>query len=393
MKKVLFIFSSLFICLCFSQKFNVPYKVYDFLPSQPGFNINYTQYSNDKSIQSTGLVKKLLNPKTHKPEYCCANEKFNFISNRKEYDQSFTETPGISKTVINTFTFNSVQYSDGKVKYAVTLKPFTPINGKGWNNGVSGENRYWCIEGHYKFNYQVNKKTSDFFSIYEGGDISAFIDGKLAFEFAGTSNPNSAVNHKSLNLEVGKTYPFDFFMCQRFDKNKPFGYLQFDTPFVFQCNNIPGVNDDVCPPPTPKPTTPPTTPKPTTPKPTTTPPTTTPKPTTPPPQCVPGKDCNDNNLCTIDACQSPSVKIPPGSNVKSYCTHTPVKCNNSNKCKPNSCNVKNGKCEPLPEVKCPPKKAVYLLGIDVGCQPEICEPSSGNCIPDSSKGLLDKLLC
>ncbi|KAM9956466.1 hypothetical protein ACTFIR_003182 [Dictyostelium discoideum] len=381
MKKVLILFLSLFICSCFSQKFNVPYKVYDFFPSQPGFNINYTKFSYDKSIQSTGLVKKLLNPNTHKPEYCCGNEKFNFISNDKEYDQSFMETPGISKTVINTFTFNPVHYSDGKIKYAVTLKPFNPINGKGWNEGVSGENRYWCIEGHYKFKYQVSKKTSDFFSLYAGGDISAFIDGKLVFEFAGTSNPDSAVNHKNLNLEVGKTYPFDFFMCQRFDQNKPFGYLQFDTPFVFECNNIPGVNDDVCPPPT---TPPPTTPPPTTSKPTTTPQL---------PQCVSEKECNDNNPCTIDACPSSSIKIPIGTSFKSYCTHTPIKCDNSNKCKPNSCNVKNGKCEPLAEIKCPPKKAVDLLGIGVGCQPEICEPSSGNCIPDTSKGLLDKLLC
>ncbi|KAM9968067.1 hypothetical protein ACTFIW_002499 [Dictyostelium discoideum] len=343
MKKVLILFLSLFICSCFSQKFNVPYKVYDFLPSQPGFNINYTKFSYEKSIQSTGLVKKLLNPNTHKPEYCCGNEKYNFISNDKEYDQSFMETPGISKTVINTFTFNPVHYSNGKVKYAVTLKPFNPINGKGWNEGVSGDNRYWCIEGHYKFKYQVSKKTSDFFSLYAGGDISAFIDGKLVFEFAGTSNPDPAVNHKNLNLEVGQTYPFDFFMCQRFDQNKPFGYLQFDTPFVFQCNNIPGVNDDVCPPPT----TPPTTSK----------PTTTPQI----PQCVPEKDCNDNNLCTIDACPSPSIEIPIGSSFKT-------------------------------EIKCPPKKAVDL-GIGVGCQPEICEPSSGNCIPDTSKGLLDKLIC
>ncbi|KAM9949637.1 hypothetical protein ACTFIT_010856 [Dictyostelium discoideum] len=285
------------------------------------------------------IVKKLLNPNTHKPEYCCANEKFNFISNEEEYDQSFIRTPGLSKDVINTFTFNPVHYSNGKVKYVVTLKPFTPIKGKRWNEGVSGENRYWCIEGHYKFKYQVSKKTSYFFSLCAGGDISAFIDGKLAFEFAGTGNPDSAVNHKNLNLEVGKTYPFDFFMCQRFDQNKPFVYLQFDTPFVFQCNNIPGVNDDVCP-----------------------------------PQCVPEKDCN-------------------GSSFESYCTHTLIECDNSNKCKPNSCNVKNGKCEQLPEIKCPPKKTIDLLGIGVGCQPEMCEPSSGNCIPDSSKGLLDKLLC
>ncbi|KAM9985503.1 hypothetical protein ACTFIZ_009046 [Dictyostelium cf. discoideum] len=380
MKKVLFLFLSLFICLSFSQNFNVPYKVYDFLPSQPGFNINYTKYSLDKSIQSTGLVKKILNPNTHKPEYCCGNEKFNYISNNKEYDQSFMETPGITKTVINTFTFNPLHYSDKTVKYAVSLNPFSPINGKGWNEGVSGQNRYWCIEGHYKFNYQISKTTSDFFSIYAGGDVSAFIDGKLVFEFAGTKDPQSAVNHKTLNLEQGKTYPYDIFICQRFDQNKPFGYLQFDTPFVLQCNNIPGINDDVCPPPS---TQPPTT------KPPTTPPPTIP----PPPKCVAERDCNDNNPCTVDACSSSSTKIPSGSSFSNYCTHTPIKCDDSNKCKSNSCNVKNGKCEPLPEIICPPKKALSLFGIGIGCQPEICEPSTGNCITDSSKGLSDKLVC
>ncbi|KAN0052733.1 hypothetical protein ACTA71_006839 [Dictyostelium dimigraforme] len=383
----LLIFLSLFINLCISQKqFIVPYKVYDFLPTQPGFNLNYTKYATDKSIKGTGLVKSLLNPITHKPEYCCGNSPFNYISNQNEFDQSFKETPGVTKTVINDFKFYPQFYTGGYVNNEIFVNPYNPIDGKGWNEGIPGNNRYWCIEGHYKFKYEVNSKTSNYFQLYGRGDTSVFIDGKLAFEFSSV-NPggSSSVNHKTLNLQVGNSYTFDFFMCQRFDQNKPYPYISFHSPFIFECNNIPGVNDDVCP-----------------------------------PKCIVEKDCNDNNPCTVDACPSPSINIPRNANISNYCTHTPVQCKenpnkctpnicnindgkcaqtpvqceeNPNKCTPNTCNINNGKCEASPPKTCPPKSIVGVLGIGVACQPYKCEPSSGNCIVDSSKSPLSQLLC
>ncbi|KAN0045236.1 hypothetical protein ACTA71_005613 [Dictyostelium dimigraforme] len=358
MKTVILIFLSLFFNLCISKiKFEVPYKIYDFLQTQPGFNLNYSIYSSDESIKKTGLVKTLLNPITHKPDYCCGNNPFNYIANQNEFDQSFKETQGVTKTLIKTFSFNDQLYIDQRsIYYVMNEMPYHPIDGEGWNERIEGENRFWCIEGHYKFIYKT-KRTTKYFYLFGSGDVSVFIDGKLAIEFSGVDIENARVDHTTLNLQEGNSYTFDYFMCQRFDV--PGSHISFITPFVFECNNIPGVNDDVCA-----------------------------------PKCNVEKDCNDNNPCTVDACPSPSTIIPQNESISNYCTHTPVQCNeNSNKCAQNTCNIKNGKCEPLPQKKCPPKPLIGALGIGVICQPYKCEPSSGNCTIDSSKSLLSQLLC
>ncbi|KAN0035080.1 hypothetical protein ACTA71_004335 [Dictyostelium dimigraforme] len=355
MKILILIFLGLFFNLCISKSFKVPYKVYNFLPTQPGFNLNYSKYAWDESIKNTGLVKAQLNPITHKPEYCCENKPFNYIANQNEFDQSFKETQGVTKTVINTFNFDTQAY--GYVSYIGSENPFIPVDEKGWNEGIEGENPYWCIEGHYKFKYEPKKDYIKYFEFFGSGDCSVFIDGKLAIEFSGVVIDNeSTVDISTLNLQVGNSYTFDYFMCQRFDE--PNQYISFITPFFFECNNIPGVNDDVCP-----------------------------------PKCDVEKDCNDNNPCTVDACPSPSIIIPPNESISNYCTHTQVKCNESpNKCKQNTCNIKNGKCEASSKT-CPPKPLLGVLRIGVVCQPYKCEPSSGNCIIDSSKSPLSQLLC
>ncbi|KAN0016251.1 hypothetical protein ACTFIU_006214 [Dictyostelium citrinum] len=341
---------------CLSENsFQVPYIVYDFKPSHPGFNINYTHCS-ENSIKNNGLVKKYLKHVNHKPEYCCGKSKFNYIKNQQIFDQSFFKTPGSTKTIINQFKFSPVHYENGIVNYQLIINPFFPINGKGWNEGKQGNNQFWCIEGHYKFKYIINKKTSSYFSFYIGGEYYVYIDGKLVLEFSGTKDPETSFSHKSLNLTIGKTYEFDFFSCQRFDQYKPYRYISFKSPFIFECNYIPNVNSDVCPPPP------------------------------PPPRCNNITTCNDNNLCTIDSCPSDISKIPTNANISDYCIHTPIKCSNGivdDKCTRSlGCDPIDGKCKTEP-ISCDDGKFCTIDKCDpkIGClnDPIVCPLVVDNC--------------
>ncbi|KAM9956467.1 hypothetical protein ACTFIR_003183 [Dictyostelium discoideum] len=349
---ILVILTILKNCYC-ETSFFVPYKVYDFKSSQPGFNINYTQCKSN-SIGNYGLVKQNLNAFYNKPKYCCDDCKFKYIENQNVYDQSFISNENSTKTIIDKFKFYPTYYENGVVIYQIFINSFYPINGKGWNEGGQGNNLFWCMEGHYKFKYNIKKKkTSDYFSFYIGGEYSVFIDGKLVLEFSGTNDPEISIDHKFLNLTNGETYTLDFFSCQRFDEYKPYRYALFKTPFVLECNNIPGVNDDVCPPPPP-----------------------------PSPYCNNMTTCNDDNLCTVDSCPSDLSKLPKNANVTDYCTHTPVKCSNNdnNKCiKSLGCDQLDGICKNEP-ISCDDGN---LCTIDK-CNPKIgCTNNSTVCPPDN----------
>ncbi|KAK5574753.1 hypothetical protein RB653_010006 [Dictyostelium firmibasis] len=136
--------------------------------------------------------------------------------------------------------------------------------------------------------------------------------------------------------------------------------------------------------------------------------------------------CNDNNPCTDDSCDSSigCVFSPINQNDNNSCTidgcgsdgvatHTPITCDDNNPCTTDSCDPSTGcvsvsnvddnnkctidTCSPNgpinAPVSCPNKKFLDVLGLGFLCCPQICDPSTGGCIRDPNALSLPLPLC
>lgn len=103
--------------------------------------------------------------------------------------------------------------------------------------------------------------------------------------------------------------------------------------------------------------------------------------TPPPSQCA--GSCNDNNLCTTDAC------------VNGVCQHTPVICPPPSQCAGAACDSSTGDCVNVPFAAgttcndgtlCTTNDACdgsgNCVGVPVACPVgQACDPATGNCVP------------
>lgn len=73
-------------------------------------------------------------------------------------------------------------------------------------------NFHFCLESHAVFDYHKGQK----FTFIGDDDVWLYLNGKLAVDLGGIHVAETAsVDLDTLGLQEGKTYPFDFFFCER----------------------------------------------------------------------------------------------------------------------------------------------------------------------------------
>lgn len=145
------------------------------------------------------------------------------VKSQASFGQWFKNVDGVNKSIPHTITLEDSN-GNGIYRYEASIhngKSFFPIDGKLYGNDGNNHNFHFTYTIHTKFTYTDPTKRSPMTFNFSGDDdVWVFINKKLAVDLGGVHPEKStSVNIDSLasqlGLEVGKTYDFDFFYCER----------------------------------------------------------------------------------------------------------------------------------------------------------------------------------
>ncbi len=196
------------LCLCVmgvlagaahaAETLNLNVTIRDFNASHPDF---------EGAIASDpGIVKTTLGL-DGKPVYNHAGSTAT-VSSPESFAQWYNDVDGVNMAISKTLVANEI--SDGIYEYSNNA--FFPIDGEGFNDGITGRNYHFTLEMHNSFTYKAGQT----FSFTGDDDLWVFINNQLVIDLGGVHGAMSgSVDLNTLGLTAGKTYAFDLFFAER----------------------------------------------------------------------------------------------------------------------------------------------------------------------------------
>jgi fibro-slime domain-containing protein len=133
-------------------------------------------------------------------------------SGKDAFDQWFRDVPGVNMPIPHEITLTAV----GGGVFTYDNSAFFPIDGEGFGDEGNVHNYHFTLELRTQFEY----KGGEVFTFTGDDDLFTFINGRLAIDLGGvhgaqTQTVDLDAMAAELGIEVGKTYPLDFFFAER----------------------------------------------------------------------------------------------------------------------------------------------------------------------------------